>query len=184
MRHVYEHPEEAGKVGQRAREDMLRVHSPEVRAALLRSRLEAIPEDRRTGSGVPPSLGAIAHLASATPPLGSRHALVRLAQRGLLRMLRPLVNHERAVMKDMVEAMADLERWMQAQTREQMDFVARVLDDTGEHLEALQRTSEETAQQMQRLLAELKASAQARDASSAIERMDSTESSSERQSEE
>jgi glycosyltransferase involved in cell wall biosynthesis len=45
MRHVQEHPAEAAKVGERARQDVLRSLSPEATGAAMRRRLEELTFD-------------------------------------------------------------------------------------------------------------------------------------------
>ena len=123
MRHVYEHPDDAQRVGQRARGDILRLHSPETRSSFIRSRLTAIRAARVPGTArhtpalassqasLPSrAMSAAVALAATAPPLGSRHAPVRLLQRAALRLLRPLLNHQRAVVEKLIDALAEVDR--------------------------------------------------------------------------
>jgi glycosyltransferase involved in cell wall biosynthesis/SAM-dependent methyltransferase len=134
MRHVYEHRDDARRVGERARADILSLHSPQARGAFIQSRLAAIRRQRAAAAGSarqtsltdeaapvvaagPPDeasaprgpLHEAAQLVAAPPPLGSRHAPIRLLQRILLRILRPLLNHERSVGAKLVETMVALQ---------------------------------------------------------------------------
>jgi glycosyltransferase involved in cell wall biosynthesis len=162
MRYVYDHRDEAGKIGQRAREDILRLHAPEARAAFVQSRLAAI---RRTwtpsvrGEDVPARisvesyeatvgstlLSATADLVAAPPPLGSRHAAVRLIQRGLLRLLRPLLNHQRAIGDKLIEAVAEIARGFD-RDRHRFDR------DRQKDLAELQREHQEALAELQRVI--------------------------------
>jgi len=165
MRYVYEHPDDACKVGQRAREDILRLHNPEARTAFIRSRLAAIRQARAAAaarrnvmtstaalpSDAPPRsllLPAAAELAATAPPLGSRHASVRLIQRALLRLLRPLLNHQRALGEKLVEAMADLERSLDRRRQESPADLEPTLDRRRqESLADLERTLDQRRQE-------------------------------------
>jgi glycosyltransferase involved in cell wall biosynthesis len=165
MRYVYEHRDGARKLGQRAREDILRLHSPETRTAFIRSRLAAIRQARAgiavrvVPTTLAPSLGspetmrssallrAAGELAATAPPLGSRFAPIRFIQRALLRVLRPLLLHQRAFGEKLVEAAREIERTLDARQRERLDAASRELAD------ALARAAAETRAQIR---AELK----------------------------
>src|SRR5258706_11383928 len=157
MRYVYEHGDEARKVGRRAREDVLRLHGPEARTDFIRSRLEAIRRARGPStvrrdampSSVPlrsyeapcgPALlREAAELAMAPPRLGSRHAVVRLLQRALFRALRPLLFHQQAFGNKLVEASWGIERALEQQRQ---DSVERIDAVSREATELVRRAAE------------------------------------------
>lgn len=161
MRFVYEHPDEARAVGRRARADILRLHGAGARAPFIRSRLAAIREKRalrtggRTGvAPIPPPAAAdtpsrrdrlpeAAALLAASPTLGTRHAPLRLVQRVLLRLLRPLLNHQRAIGTTMVGAVAELEARTEAEmaalSRQITEAVTRARRELAAEVEPLTR---------------------------------------------
>lgn len=126
LREVYDNPRLAAAVGQRAQADMERSHSPKARATFIQERIEAardstlrrghsgIGEPRREAASGAIDLSVAARLATAGPTLGSRHRLVRVLQRPLIRILRPLILHERAMAEQLVDAITELDRrWLE-----------------------------------------------------------------------
>ena len=134
MRVVYERPAEARAVGERARQDILRLHSPQMRSAFLRARLAAIRQAPPAGAPSreyapvpvvsydpgpgPAAVEAVAELVATEPPLGSQYRSVRLIQRVLLRLLRPLLNHQRALGDKLVQALDELQHTLERRQRE------------------------------------------------------------------
>jgi glycosyltransferase involved in cell wall biosynthesis len=74
LRRVYDHPQDARRLGQRARTDIERLHSPEARAQFLATRLETIERARQS---VPAVRGRSGEPRRAA--LGARHFVGRIA---------------------------------------------------------------------------------------------------------
>ena len=165
MRYVYEHGDEARKVGLRAREDILRLHSPESRTDFIRSRLDAIRRARGQFTVRPDATSSVplwsdevprgpallreaAEVAMAPPRLGSRHAVVRLLQRALFRVLRPLWLHQQAFGNKLAEASWGIEQMLDEQRQEDKQ--------RQESVERIDAISRETAELVRRLAEEVR----------------------------
>jgi glycosyltransferase involved in cell wall biosynthesis len=103
MRRVVDVPDEAAAKGRQAAEDVRELHSPERRAALMTTRLEAIEERRPFGTAAarasatiaPPRTPARAYLD--VRPVVSRRPPIRIVQQFLLRLIRSYTRHQRTM---------------------------------------------------------------------------------------
>ena len=123
MRHVWEHPQEAGLRGARAQADIATHYAPAVTGAIARARLERLNELRADTAAGPPVSGASGTAAAATvqrleaalgrfdlrngvaPAPGGASGLVR---RTMLRLMLPFTFHEREIDRSLIAAVREL----------------------------------------------------------------------------
>jgi glycosyltransferase involved in cell wall biosynthesis len=139
MRAVYNDEELRRRVGERARWDIEQHHAPETRAPFLRERLSAIRESQAataTEAQHPDTgLETLLELSNSAPRLGSRWGVIRQAQRGLLRALRPLQIHQREVTTGLAAAIKRLDEEIHTPDAANADIARR--------LEALEKSRQE-----------------------------------------
>jgi glycosyltransferase involved in cell wall biosynthesis len=152
LRRVFEHPEEAKAIGERAKRDIAESHSPAARAPKLQALLEessraAIRRPRRTTRALRiASVGAIPAedraetlIARPDPNLPSRFPmLANLWRRIMLRLIRNYWVHEREVDRAMLESIRSSRESVRLEMRGLADGVAERLQQLEERIDRLE----------------------------------------------
>ncbi len=144
MRRVYERPDEAREVGERAASDIREQHSIERSAEFLRERLNEISTSDRRWLEV---RGPVDHAAAtaSTPPgaslVGGPLRPVRLLRRLLRRLLWPDLVEQRQLDAALVESLRSVERI----SRAELVAISQELKLLTEHVQGLERVVEELA---------------------------------------
>ncbi len=140
MRRVYDRPDEARKVGERARDDLRQQHTIDRTGDFIRERVEGIPDYERFFLEVRGPLARAAEWAEAAPGKslensGQRSSPVRRLRLMLLRALWPELAAQRGLDSALIESLRALERLSRSQ-RKRLDELER----TVEELERLERS--------------------------------------------
>ena len=174
MRRAFDHAEEARTIGERARQDILELHSPEARATRLRA---LVDESRRAkdaraakGSGAPvrsfivPLTGASAAddhakalMARPNPDLPSRFPwIAKTWRRLMLRLIRNYWVHQRDVDRALLEAVATSREGLRLEMRSLADAVAQRIQSLEERVAASERAHRAAIEALEKRIDELK----------------------------
>jgi glycosyltransferase involved in cell wall biosynthesis len=125
MRRVYERPEEAALVGERARRSLLERHSLDPTGAFIRERLERVPERTRRLLEAREPLDHAAAIAGSAPGEGLdqhfSHSPLRILRRFLRRVLWPEFAEQRRLDASVVESLQGLVAELDRDLREAPD---------------------------------------------------------------
>ena len=122
MRHVLASPDEAAERGRRAAEQIRQERSPEVAGRSLLTRIEGLSGGDGGQRPLPSSTSQRARRLlerGPLPPWRGRGNPLRLLRRALLRALRPQTAHQQEVDREILEAVAELERRVEELERKQ-----------------------------------------------------------------
>ncbi|HJQ40546.1 MAG TPA: glycosyltransferase family 4 protein [Thermoanaerobaculia bacterium] len=136
LRRVYEHRDEANAIGERARRDIVELHSAEARAPRLKAMLEP-KQSRRTRKIAPPPTAALAAderaaalIAGPRPQMPSRMPwLANLWRKLMLRLIRNYWVHEREVDRALLGAVRS--------SRESVRLEMQTLEERIERIESV-----------------------------------------------
>ena len=129
MRHVVEHPDDAARRGERAREHMEREHSTDAAGKAMAervTRVAGLPRDEQGSAAEVPLDELLRRIrAEPAPParLGPLRALVRRAS---LRMGRPQAVHQRQVDEELTRALRTLDERVQGLAASNASLLAEV----------------------------------------------------------
>ena len=135
MRRVYEQPDEAREVGERARDDLRERHAIDRTSDFIRERVKGIPDHERSFLAVRGPLGCAAETAESAPgksleSSGRRSSPVRRLRRILLRALWPELAAQRGLDSALIESLRALEGISRSQ-RKQLDELERAVEELG-----------------------------------------------------
>jgi len=135
MRRVYEQPDEAREVGERARDDLRERHAIDRTSDFIRERVKGIPDHERSFLAVRGPLGRAAETAESAPgksleSSGRRSSPVRRLRRILLRALWPELAAQRGLDSALIESLRALEGISRSQ-RKQLDELERAVEELG-----------------------------------------------------
>jgi glycosyltransferase involved in cell wall biosynthesis len=129
MRRVYERPEEAALVGERARRSLLERHSLDRTGAFIRERLERVPEGTRRLLEAREPLDHAAAMAGRPPGEGLdqhfSHSPVRILRHFLRRVLWPEFAEQRRLDASMIDSLQGLVAELDRDLRESPDLRQR-----------------------------------------------------------
>jgi glycosyltransferase involved in cell wall biosynthesis len=140
LRRVYEQPEEAKAIGERASHDIVALHSADARASMLRSMLDEIQarrtRSRRSAMIAPPPTAALAAderaatlMAGPRPQLPSRMPwLASLWRRIMLRLIRNYWVHEREVDRALLGAIKSSRESVRLEMQAMTESLAERID--------------------------------------------------------
>lgn len=143
MRDVFEHQEDARRRGERAAQDIRANHGPEAAGTAMVRRLELLSASEHSYPGrlaAPIATRRVGELIRSGPiPPGQPRfgAAQRVARRGLLRLLKPLMVHQRRVDSELLDALEALDTRVEA--------LASVQGEMRRHLEELEAAARQSA---------------------------------------
>ena len=129
MRHVVEHPADAARRGERARELMEREHSTEAagRAMAARvTRVAGLPLDSDGHAADVPTEDLLRRIRTEPSPAGRLGPLRAAVRRAALRMVRPQATHQRQVDEELVRALRTLDARVQGLAASNASLLAEV----------------------------------------------------------
>jgi glycosyltransferase involved in cell wall biosynthesis len=151
MRQVYERPEEARTVGERARSDLRERHTLDRTAEFVRERVSEIPRHERLFLAARGPLDHAAERAQSVPgqsleSTAARSSPVHAVRLMLRRALWPELAHQRRLDGELIESLRALE----LASRTELEALRRDAHAKGERIRELERTVDELRRRRER----------------------------------